>query len=138
MSRIGSSTRNREKGLRSLRKSSKTLAGDLQRLLCYIKNDYLGVQYTVTSRHMVYISYHYCKDQGRADSLQSLYKNAIINRSMREDLSYLRSETILRRIRHNHLKDSTFTVMLIEVNAWGRKWVDWEINSSLKVIGGAQ
>lgn len=54
---------------------------------------------------------------------------------MREDLSYLRCETILRRIRLDHLMDSTFTVMLIEVNAWGRKWVDWEIYSSLRGYG---
>ncbi len=89
----------------------------------------------VTYKHKIFISYHHGRDQSYADKLKNLYKTAIIDKSMREDISYLASESILRKIRLEHLMDSTVTVVLVGVNTWGRKWVDWEIYSSLRGYG---
>lgn len=89
----------------------------------------------VSQRHKIFISYHHGRDQAYADKIKELYKKAMIDKSMRDDLSYLTVETILSRIRLEHLKDSTVTVVLVGVDTWGRKWVDWEIYSSLRGYG---
>ena len=51
---------------------------------------------------------------------------------MREDIGHLSIDTILHRMRREHLLDSTVSVVLIGNHTWGRKWVDWEIYSSLR------
>ncbi|MFD1988933.1 TIR domain-containing protein [Paenibacillus nicotianae] len=38
---------------------------------------------------------------------------------------------ILNEIRTKQLKDSVITIVLIGKDTWSRKWVDWEIYSSL-------
>lgn len=88
----------------------------------------------VIKRHKVFISYHHDEDQEYADSLREFYgsSKAIIDKSMYEDLSHLQNETILKKIRREHLLDSTITVVLVGKYTWGRKWVDWEIYSSLR------
>jgi len=62
-------------------------------------------------------------------------QKAIIDKSMYDDFSDLMNETILRKIRYDHLRDSTVTVVLVGEHTWGRKWVDWEIHSSLRSYG---
>jgi hypothetical protein len=82
----------------------------------------------------VFISYHHDEDQEYADRLRKFYgrSKAIIDKSMHDDLSHLQNETILRKIRQDYLRDSTVTVVLVGEHTWGRKWVDWEIYSSLR------
>lgn len=90
----------------------------------------------VSYKHKVFISYHHDADQAYADKIRDLYGGkAIIDKSMREDLSHLQNETILKKIRQEHLLDSTVTVVLVGKHTWGRKWVDWEIYSSLRPYG---
>ncbi len=88
----------------------------------------------VTKRHKVFISYHHEADQEYADALRGFYgsSKSIIDKSMYDDLSHLQNETILKKIRRDHLLDSTVTVVLVGKHTWGRKWVDWEIYSSLR------
>lgn len=88
----------------------------------------------ISKRHKVFISYHHEEDQQYADELRNLYgkSKAIIDKSMYTDMSHLQNETILRKIRREHLLDSTVTVVLVGKHTWGRKWVDWEINASLR------
>lgn len=91
----------------------------------------------VSKRHKVFISYHHDQDQAYADKLRELYgaSKAIIDKSMYDDLSHLETETILKKIRREHLLDSTVTVVLVGEHTWGRKWIDWEIYSSLRGYG---
>jgi hypothetical protein len=42
------------------------------------------------------------------------------------------SEYVMRRIREKYLTDSTVTIVLIGWCTWSRKYVDWEIASSLR------
>jgi len=87
----------------------------------------------VSQKHKVFISYHHDADQVYADKLRELYGgNAIIDKSMYVDLSHLQVDTILNKIRQEHLLDSTVTVVLVGEHTWGRKWVDWEIYASLR------
>jgi len=88
----------------------------------------------VSKRHKVFISYHHDEDQEYADRLRKYYgsSKAIIDKSMRRDLGHLQPETIMNKIRREHLLDSTVTVVLIGKHTWGRKWVDWEIGASIR------
>ena len=42
------------------------------------------------------------------------------------------SDYIMRRIREKYLKDSTVTIVILGRYTWSRKFVDWEIASSLR------
>lgn len=91
----------------------------------------------VSKRHKVFISFHHDADQEYANHLRDLYgkSHAIIDKSMYKDMSHLSTETILNKIRKEHLMDSTVTIVLVGEHTWGRKWVDWEIYSSLRPYG---
>ena len=68
----------------------------------------------VSKRHKVFISYHHDVDQAYADEIRDLYDGeAIIDKSMYDDFSHLQTDTILNKIRQEHLLDSTVTVVLI-------------------------
>ena len=85
--------------------------------------------------HKVFISYHHSNDQG--------YKEALVEFGRRHSLFLDRSvnsgdipdtwtdEQIRRAIRDQHLKDSTVTVVLVGKETKRRKYVDWEIYSSM-------
>lgn len=87
--------------------------------------------------HKVFISYHHSKDQSRADYLKRIYgeSNTIIDRSLPAALDSEDNDYILSVIRTRHLKDSTVTIVLIGSETYKRKWVDWEIYSSLRPYG---
>ena len=56
-----------------------------------------------------------------------------MNRSTDGDIDdSLATDTIRQRIRDNFIRDATVTVVLIGPCTWQRKYVDWEIGSSLR------
>ncbi|MGN7297031.1 TIR domain-containing protein [Ferdinandcohnia sp. SAFN-114] len=87
--------------------------------------------------HKVFVSYHHYNDQNRADYLRRYYgqNNTIIDRSLPEALDSQDNDYILSVIRTRHLRDSTVTIVLIGSETYNRKWVDWEIYSSLRPYG---
>ena len=95
------------------------------------------VKTMVSRRHKIFLSYHHDFDQEYAELIKEIYgsNRAIIDKSMYKDISHLCSETILQRIRTEHLIDSTVTVVLVGKHTWGRKWIDWEIHASLRPYG---
>lgn len=90
-------------------------------------------------KHKVFVSYHHENDQLKADYLRDVYgkDNAIFSdKSLEEALpSSWSNEEILSEIRTKHLADSTVTIVLIGSESAGRKWIDWEINASLRPYG---
>lgn len=86
----------------------------------------------VSYRHKVFISYYHYEDQDYANILASRYEDAIIDKSLYGDFGHLKNDAILNKIRKEHLRDSTVTVVLVGLHTYGRKWVDWEINASLR------
>ncbi len=87
--------------------------------------------------HKVFVSYHHANDQSRADYLRNEYgaNNVLIDRSLKSAYIGLTDEQILSRIRTEHLKDSTVTIVLIGSDTANRKWIDWEIQASLRPYG---
>lgn len=87
--------------------------------------------------HKIFVSYHHSNDQDKADYLRTFYgkNNTIIDRSLDEEINSDNDDYILSQIRNNHLKDSTVTIVLIGSETSKRKWVDWEIYSSLRPYG---
>lgn len=83
----------------------------------------------------VFISYHHAKDQAYKDELQrwaeqyGLFEDVSVN--TREVDDTLPTERIRCIIRDDYLRDSTVTIVLVGTETKGRKFVDWEIYSSM-------
>lgn len=88
-------------------------------------------------KHKVFVSYHHAKDQNYADELRDFYgsTDTFIDRSLPEEIASDNNDYILGQIRTEHLKTSTVTIVLVGQETWARKWVDWEIYSSLRPYG---
>ena len=86
-------------------------------------------------RHKVFISYHHEYDQWYKEELIRIGKEhaVFIDKSVGDgDISEdLLDEQIRRRIRDDHLRDSTVTIVLVGTGTKKRKHVDWEIYSSM-------
>lgn len=90
------------------------------------------------ARHKIFISYHHDNDQEYADILRKALAGDVIDRSVADGMinDDLPTEVIWGIIRNHHLADSTVTVVLIGKHTWSRKYVDWEIGSSLNKSKG--
>lgn len=88
-------------------------------------------------RHKVFISYH-AVDAVEVVNFIDRYDDVFIARAigMEEDGSDIIDSTdvdyIRQTIREKYLKDSTVTMVLVGTCTWARKFVDWEIYSSLR------
>ncbi|WP_440956890.1 TIR domain-containing protein [Methanosarcina sp. Mfa9] len=85
--------------------------------------------------HKVFVSYHNCpEDRDYKEKFERMLGDTIISKSVQEgdiDDQNMKTETVMQKIRENHLKDSTVTAVLIGPETWKRKFVDWEIRASL-------
>jgi hypothetical protein len=90
-------------------------------------------------RQKVFISYHH-EDQDEVDDFINTYdkkRNVFIARGLGVEMEsdIIESDDadyVMRRIRELYLKDSTVTVVLMGQCTWARRYVDWEIQSSLR------
>jgi hypothetical protein len=90
-------------------------------------------------RHKVFISYHHA-DQDEVDEFVSTFadeRRVFISRGLgieieQDIIDSDDPEYVMRRIRELYLKDSTVTIVLIGKCTWARRYVDWEIQSSLR------
>ena len=92
----------------------------------------------MNDRHRVFVSYYHAEDQMYRDHFEELFSDIydiMVSESVEigdiddEDLS---TERIYQIIRDEYLRDSTVTVVLVGAHTWQRKFVDWEIASSLR------
>ena len=88
-------------------------------------------------RHKVFVSYYHDDDQYYRELFEdrfSDYYDIMVSKSVElGDIdSYLKTETIRQKIRDEYLRDSTVTVVLVGAHTWQRKFVDWEIGSSIR------
>lgn len=91
----------------------------------------------MSQRHRVFVSYHHANDQNYKSIFDLRFGNAfdVLVRASVElgDIDpSTNTERIRQRIRDEYLSDSTVTVVLVGVETWQRKHVDWEIYSSLR------
>lgn len=89
--------------------------------------------------HKAFISYHH-KDQSRVDDFVRRFDaelSGFIARGLGIEMSddIIDSDDtdyVMRKIRERYIKDSTVTIVLIGNETWSRRYVDWEIQSSLR------
>lgn len=89
--------------------------------------------------HKVFISYHHA-DQTAVDNFVRTFdneRNGFITRGVGIDMDddIVQSddaEYVMRKIRERYLSDSTVTIVLIGQHTWSRRYVDWEIQASLR------
>ena len=88
------------------------------------------------TRHKCFVSYH-VDDMSEVETFIDDFGSEFIARSVgvtveddfvdSDDEDYIK-----RRIRDEYLTDSTVTIVLLGKCTWSRKFVDWEISSSLR------
>ena len=89
----------------------------------------------MTIRHKVFVSYYHSNDENYREKFEKLFRDDVyISKSVEmddidEDLA---TDRIRQIIRDKYLRDSTVTVVLIGSETWKRKYVDWEIGSSIR------
>ena len=89
-----------------------------------------------STRHKCFVSYH-VDDMDEVTTFLDDYGAEFIPRSVgvTDEDDFVDSDDedyIKRRIRETYLSDSTVTIVLLGNCTWGRKFVDWEISSSLR------
>lgn len=85
-------------------------------------------------RHKVFISDYHKDDEVFKDRLLQALGSKAIDKSVSPGDIHdegLPLDEIRRKIRDNHIADSTVTIVLIGPCTWQRKHVDWEISASL-------
>lgn len=86
-------------------------------------------------KHKTFISYYHKSDQWSKDHLVSLYgKDHFVDNSVSDgDIDdSLKTDTIWTKIRDEFIANATVTVVLVGNGTWRRKYVDWEIASSIR------
>lgn len=86
-------------------------------------------------RHKCFLSYH-LEDDAEVAAFIEEFDEVLIPRviGLTED-SLIAADTnvgVMRAIRENYLTDSTVTIVMIGKCTWARKFVDWEIASTLR------
>lgn len=88
-------------------------------------------------RHKTFVSYHHANDQADKQSFDRRFGDRfdILERGSVDlgdiDPSY-QTETIRQKIRDEYLRDCSVTVVLIGLQTWQRKHVDWEIGATVR------
>lgn len=90
-------------------------------------------------RHKVFISYHHDDQYGvekfieTFDSNHDVFIARALGVGMAQDvIESNNTDYVMRRIRELYLRDSTVTIVMIGKCTWARRYIDWEIQSSLR------
>lgn len=91
----------------------------------------------MNNRHRVFVSYYHAEDQGYRERFEGLFSDVydiMVSESVEiGDIDpNLSTDRIRQKIRDEYLRDSTVTVVLVGAHTWQRKFVDWEIGSSIR------
>ncbi|GAB5489593.1 MAG: TIR domain-containing protein [Parasphingorhabdus sp.] len=93
----------------------------------------------VSVRRKCFISYHH-QDQMAVDkfvrdfdhSLDTFFSRGLGQEMTDEIINSQNTDYVMSRIRERFLKDSTVTIVLMGKCTWARRYIDWEIQSSLR------
>ncbi len=91
------------------------------------------------TRRKVFISYHH-DDKDEVDEFIDTFSNdrdVFITRALgtgmdQDIIDSTDTSYVMRRIRELYLKDSTVTIVMLGKCTWARRYVDWEIQASLR------
>lgn len=84
--------------------------------------------------HKCFLSYN-AADKAAVDDFCATYSGSFIRRGMKMEEDIIDSKDtdyVMRRIRELYLQDSTVTIVLIGRCTWARRFVDWEVQASLR------
>lgn len=92
-----------------------------------------------TVRRKCFVSYHHA-DQDEVSAFVRTFdheRNLLIARGLGQEMSEdiinsTNTDYVMRRIRQLYLSDSTVTLVMLGKCTWSRRYVDWEIQSSLR------
>jgi hypothetical protein len=105
--------------------------------MTYLGN--FGLQFPMTIKRRVFVSYHHRGDQSYYDAFSRLFHDTyeiIYDNSLERSVDSDNTEYILRRIREDYLTGTSCTIVLVGHETWGRKFVDWEIDATLSKTHG--
>ncbi len=94
----------------------------------YLYNQLLNV------KRKVFISYHHERDQIWANTFKRLfssYYKIFYDNSLDDEIESSDPEYVNRAIREDYIKGSSITIVLCGKETWKRRYVDWEIRSTL-------
>ena len=100
--------------------------------------NYYQSRHQQNDRHRVFVSYYHTEDQDYRDLFEGLFSDIhdiMVSESVEIgdiDDTRLSTDRIRQIIRDDYLRRSTVTVVLVGEHTWQRKFVDWEIGSSLR------
>jgi hypothetical protein len=98
------------------------------------KRDKENRKNNLSVKHRCFISYDNV-DQESVDKFCDKFEGSFIRRGIAMEQAKIDSDDlnyVMRRIRELYLLDSTVTIVLIGKCTWARKFVDWEIQASLR------
>jgi len=84
--------------------------------------------------HKCFLSYN-AADKAAVDDFCDTFSGSFIRRGLKmEDdiIDSTNTDYVMKRIRELYLKDSTVTIVLIGKCTWARRFVDWEVQASLR------
>lgn len=90
------------------------------------------------SKHKVFISHYHVDDEevkkfvDKFAEKDDVFIPKIVGDDYDTTINSDDSKYIMRKIREDYLTDSTVTIVLIGDETWKRKYVDWEIASTLR------
>jgi len=85
-------------------------------------------------KRKVFISYHHDNDQCYADYMRDTYGNQydiFYDNSLDDEIDSTDPAYVNRVIRENYIVGSSITIVLCGAETWKRRYVDWEICSTL-------
>ena len=84
--------------------------------------------------HKCFISYH-ADDKKAVEDFCDKFSGSFIHRGIKMEDDIIDSNNtdyVMKRIRELYLQDSTVTIVLIGKCTWARRFVDWEVQASLR------
>ncbi len=89
-------------------------------------------------RHKCFISYHHADQEAVDQFVKEFDHNHDIFIARRlgkmpdDIINSTNTDYVMRRIREDYIKDSTVTIVMCGKCTWARRYVDWEIQASLR------
>lgn len=98
-----------------------------------------GLRNRIQTKRKVFVSYHHDADQGYYDEFSKFFHDqyeVLHDNSLDRHVDSDDPEYVMRRIRENHIKGTSCTIVLCGLNTPMRKYVDWEIKATLDMEHG--
>ncbi len=91
------------------------------------------------TKRRVFVSYHHGRDQAAYDALSRLFAaefEVFTDRSLDVEIDSDDPSYVYRKIREDNIRGSSVTLVLVGVETWKRKYVDWETYATLDMKHG--